>query len=72
MKLRGKEREITYHCSVSPDLNDRRARSVLKSLGNTALTGFLEAGTLKEEEGAGLIFGTVELPDMFGDKTNHN
>ena len=70
MKLGRKEREITYHCAVSRDLNDRRARSVLSTLGHTTLAGFLDAGTL-EEEAAGSIFGAVDLPDMFGNKTNY-
>ena len=49
MKLRGKERKITYRSAVSPDLNDRRARSILSNLGNIALPGFLDVGILEEE-----------------------
>ena len=70
MKLGGKEREMTYHCAVSPDLNDRLARSILSTLGNFALAGFLDAATL-EEEAVGPMSGTVALPDIFGNKTNY-
>ena len=69
MKLGGKERKITYHYAVPADLNNRRTRSVLSHLGIIALVGFLDAGILEEEEGAGLTFGAVELPDIFGNKT---
>ena len=68
--MTSKEWDITYHCAVSPDLNDSWARSVLSLVGTTALVGFLEEGTL-EEEAAGLAFGAVDLPgaDILGSKT---
>lgn len=58
------------HCLESAQLNNRRACSVLKFVGTTALTlaGFLEAGTL--EKAAALCFAPVDLPcaDILGRK----
>ena len=68
-----KEREVTDHCAVSADLNDRQAHLVFSVVGTNALASFLEAGTL-EAEAAGLAFRAVELPsaDLIGSKTNYD
>lgn len=61
---------ITNHSFESADLKDRRARSVLSSLGITAFViGFLAAGTL--EEAAGLGFAPVGCADILGGRRNN-
>lgn len=60
----GLVQKIAHRCSEPVDSKDKRASSVLRFAVTAALAlaGFLEAGTLEEEEATGLAFAPVELP----------